>query len=573
MLNTPFRLTLNFKGFRFTWADVLVMGVIAAFLSIIVINAKAWSGHFHSTAVVSLSLWALPKYALYTFSRAMVAFAISLVFGIGYAYWAFYDKRAEPVLLPTLDILQSIPVLGFLPGLMIAMVTLFPHSNFGLEMACVLLLFTAQAWNLAFSFYDALKSIPADLRAICNFYGFTPWQRFWKLELPAGIRGLVFNAIISFAAGWFLITVEEAFSFGGQDFQLEGIGSYMSVAMASGNTRAQIGGLLMMASVIVAMDIFLFRPLVVWSRRYKLEDIQVSEPERSFVLEWAADSRILQKAGRLIKRYIGKKPHKIHAHVGKRHVMGKWAGAFLYIAWVVLLFAVALYGAFHLFHLLTKLSATDWGRVFGNLGLTLLRVMGALFLSLVWTLPAGIWIGLHPRWSRLLQPAIQLAASFPAPMIYPVIIGIYLAIGGTLQTGAVVLMMFGTQWYVLFNVVSGASAIPQDLISCSDLLHLKGWQRWKHLYLPGIFPVLITGLITASGGAWNTSIVAEYVQYKGDALRATGLGALITEATNQSNFPLLAASVMVMAITVVLINRTIWRRLYGIANTRYKMEI
>ncbi|MEO8204568.1 MAG: ABC transporter permease subunit [Chthoniobacterales bacterium] len=573
MINVPYKWTLNFKGFRFTWSDILVMGVIAAFLSLIVLNAKAWSGHFQSEAVINLSLWSLPKYAIYTFSRAMVAFAFSLVFGIGYAYWAYYDKRAEPILLPTLDILQSIPVLGFLPALVLAMVALFPHSNFGLEMACVLMIFTAQAWNLAFSFYDSLKSIPEDLRAICNFYGFTPWQRFWKLELPAGIRGLVFNAIISFAAGWFLITVEEAFTLQGDNFQLEGLGSYMSVAMGVGNIKAQCGGLLMMCAVIVAMDIFFLRPLVVWSRRYKLEDIQVSEPEQSFVLEWLARSKILQKIGKHFRKLTRRKPEKSQAPVVPRHAMTKWLGPALYIGWIVLLVATAIYGATHLFRLLSQLSLHDWGRIFGNLSLTFLRVMGALFLSLLWTLPAGIWIGLHPKWSRLLQPFIQVAASFPAPMVYPLLIGAYLVLGGTLQTGAVILMMFGTQWYILFNVVSGVSAIPQDLLSCADLLHLKGWQKWRRLYLPGIFPVLITGLITASGGAWNTSIVAEYVQYKNDTLRATGLGALITEATNSGNFALLAAAVMVMAVTVVLINRTVWRRLYDIANTRYKMEI
>jgi len=319
---------------------------------------------------------------------------------------------------------------------------------------------------------------------------------------------------------------------------------------------------------------FILRPLVVWSRRYKLEDIQVSEPERSFVLEWLASSHIVQVLGRWLKKFIHRKPPEIRVRVAKKdHPVGQWIGTFLYYAWILLLVAAAIYGIRHLVHLLLKISAPEWGRVFWNLFLTFMRVMGALALSLAWTLPAGIWIGLNPKWSKILQPVIQLAASYPAPLIYPLIIGAYLAIGGTLQTGAVVLMLLGTQWYVLFNVISGASAIPQDLLSCSDLLHLKGLQRWRQLYLPAIFPVLVTGLITASGGAWNTSIVAEYVNYNNGVLKATGLGALITEATNNGNFPLLAASVMAMAFTVVLINRTLWRRLYNIANTRYKMEM
>jgi NitT/TauT family transport system permease protein len=557
---------------RLGWADLIVFGLFAAALAGILDLANNFSGTFAASTPIDLSLWAIPKYTFFTFARGMLALALSLVFAIGYAVWAYRDPAARRFLLPCLDILQSIPVLGFLPGLVLALVALFPHSMIGLELACILMIFTAQAWNLAFSFYDSLRAVPEDLRTLSRFYQYTPWQTFVRLELPCGIRGLTFNIIISLAAGWFLITVEEAFTLGNKDFRLQGLGAYISVAMEHGNITAQIAGIAAMAGMIVAIDVLMLRPLIVWSRRFKIEDTQVAEPEDSFVLRWMQRSQVMHRLGEIIRRGLDDASKPRAADPSTRHDRGKlekW-GYGLLIAAVI---GVMTYGFWNLGLMLVKVSLHEWLRLLGDFALTLLRVIAALALSAAWTIPVGVWIGLHPVWSQRLQPVIQIFASFPAPIIYPLIIGAYLTLGGTLQTGAVVLMMLGTQWYILFNVISAAGSIPQDLLSCADSLRLQGWKRWQLLYFPAIFPALVTGMITAAGGAWNTSIVAEFVQYRGRDLEATGLGALITQATNDGNFPLLAAAITLMAVAVVTINRTIWRPLQTYAADRFALNL
>jgi len=530
--------------------------------------ADEWKAPFRAETEIDLSFWKLPQYTLFSLARGWVAMAISLVFSVLYATWAYYDRRARVVLLPMLDILQSIPVLGFMPGLVLALVFLFPHSNLGLELSCVLMIFTAQVWNMVFSYYDSLKAVPSDLRQMGQLCGFNAWKRFAHIELPFATQGLVYNGMVSMAGGWFYLTINEAFTLGDKNFQLPGLGSYMSVAIARNNVPAQIAAVIAMGAMIVAMDRLVWWPLVIWSRKFKLEDVASGPRETTFVQRLLERSRLvghISKAPRAASRQLTKVAARLPlpapvAKIPVQPTARRLAGP-TYALILLVIFVAGGYGLFRVGLMLAAVSLPEWGHIFLATGATFLRVLAALVISSLWTIPVGVWVGLNRRVSRLMQPIIQFAASFPAPMLYPIVFGWILAMGGNLGWGSVVLMMLGAQWYILFNVAGGAQAIPADMVSCADIFKLKGWTRWKNFILPAILPSLVTGWVTSAGGAWNASIVAEYVQQGGNTYNAFGLGDLISHATNSGNFNVLAAAVVVMAVTVVTINRTIWRRL------------
>jgi NitT/TauT family transport system permease protein len=537
--------------------------------------ASEWRQPLRQTVDIDLSVWALPKYALFSLARGWIAYFFSLLFTLLVASWAFYDERARRYVLPALDVLQSIPVLGFLPALVLALVALFPHSNAGLELACVLSIFTGQVWNMAFSYYDSLRGVPPDYRMLGRLYGFNWWHRFWKIELPFGAQGLLYNSMVSMAGGWFFLSITEAFKLGDQDFRVPGIGSYMSVATDRGDVHAQFLGVIAMGVVILTVDRLVWWPLVVWSRKFKLDDFGSGVTEQSGLQRWLARSRATQAAvqffGRMFDRLVPPpKPPVLNtgtiaasAPAAPNRLM-----QVIYRLFVVVLVAGLAWGAVRLVMLLIVVKPGDWGEILYCTALSFLRVLAAVGLGTLWTVPVGIWIGLNPRLSSRLQPFIQFVASFPAPMIYPWILTLVLLVGGSLQWGAVPLIMMGTQWYILFNVAASAAAIPNDMVSCSDILRLSGWTRWRKFLLPAVFPGLVTGWITAAGGAWNATIVSEYVQVGGKLYEATGLGALISRASNDGSFPKLAAAVLVMAVVVVGINRLLWRRLQTVANDR-----
>jgi NitT/TauT family transport system permease protein len=544
-------------------ADVVVFGVLAAVLCAILNVADEWKQPFHATVAIDLSLWKLPQYTLYSMARGWVAMVFSFAFAIAYATWAYYDLRARSVLLPALDILQSIPVLGFLPGLVLALVAIFPNSNFGLELACVLMIFTAQVWNMVFSYYDSLKAVPTEYRQMGMLCGFGPWQTFSKIELPFAAQGLIYNCMVSMAGGWFYLTINEAFTLGNRNFQLPGLGSYMSVAIAQNNIPAQIGAVIAMAVMIVAADRLVWWPLVIWSRKFKIEDTASGPMESTLVQRVLARSHLSDAFGGVqstVRRAI---PALTAAAAGAAAIPrpGVRFTRAVYPVLMAALLAVAALGVWKLVAMLADVNFHEWLEIVLATAMTFLRVLSALVLTSLWTIPVGIWIGLNPKVSRVLQPIIQFSASFPAPMLYPLVFGWILAIGGNLGWGAVVLMMLGAQWYVLFNVAAGAQAIPADLVACADIQQLRGWKRWKNFLLPAIFPSLVTGWITSAGGAWNASIVAEYVQQGGRVFDAFGIGNLISRATDTGNFPVLAASVTMMAVAVVAINRTFWKGL------------
>jgi NitT/TauT family transport system permease protein len=552
-------------------ADLLVLAFIVGGLFSLIEMGREWHQPFQNKISINLSPWYLPYYTLLSLLRGVGAYVLSLLFTLFYARWAAYDRQAERFLIPLLDILQSIPLSAFLAPVEIALVALFPHSELGLELTCIFVIFTGQAWNMTFSFYYSLKSLPDDFKFVGNLARFTPWQKFTRIEIPFATKGLVYNSMVSMAGGWFFLSIIEAFTLGDQDYRVPGIGSYMSVAQDQNNGWAQFEAVVAMMLMIVALDQLVWRPLLVWSNKFKLEDTESEFQDRSAVLRFISRSWLAGWLGRVFSR-IFLRPVRVAAPVEITPVAVRKKSRFPFRPLLLLVAgAVILYGAYDLVLLLGSVKLGEWLIIFRDLLLTLTRVLGAMAISTVIAVPIGVWIGSTPRLARFLMPITQMVASFPSPLVFPNIAMLIYFLHGNLEWGAVILMIFGTVWYILFNVISGASAIPQDLRACTDLTHLHGWQKWRTLWLPGIFPALTTGWITAAGGAWNASIVSEYVQYQGQTHTAMGLGALINDAQAKGNFPVLAASVLSMALFVVFFNRAVWKRLSAIAQDRFQL--
>ncbi len=564
---------------------VIILGILGVFYGLTQVG-REWGGILRPTVQIDLSFRSLPGYTFFSLIRGLAAYCISFVFTIVYGYWAAKDKLAERILVPVLDILQSIPVLGFMPGVVLALVGLFPHSNTGLELAAILMIFTGQAWNMTFSFYNSLKSVPSYLQEAGTVYRFNWWQRLMRIELPYSAIGLIWNSMMSMAGGWFFLMVTEAFQLGNRDFRLPGIGSYMSVAIEKGNIPAMLGAVVSMIIMIVALDQLLWRPLVVWAQKFRIEDSTQDEELQSWFLDLLHHSHILRWVGafnravasgviRFLHRLFARKRPVVKAatdtvdhDTGQRRQPGTIVSRILFaVLSLVLVFILA-----QIIRLLIQVPHRQWLTLLGNDLLTLARVALAVILGTLWTLPAGLRIGLSPKLSRVMQPLVQVAASFPAPMLFPLVIAFLAILHVGLGFGSTILMMVGTQWYILFNVIAGAQSIPSDLKEAATDFHITGRQRWWSLYLPSVFPYLVTGWVTASGGAWNASIVAEVVTFRGQTLRTPGIGSIINDAAFNARFGELAAAILIMSLTVVFINRFLWRRLYAIASTKYNLS-
>jgi NitT/TauT family transport system permease protein len=557
---------------RVGWVDLLVIVGLAGLLYGLMDVAREWTGEHRPAIQIDLSPWALPRYTFFSLSRGLLAYVLSLTFTLLYGYWAAKDRAASRVLIPLLDVLQSIPVLGFMPGLILAMVVLFPHSNVGLELAAVIMIFTGQAWNMTFSFYHSLRSVPPELDEAATVYRFSRWQRLKWVELPFSTVGLVWNSMMSMAGGWFFLMINEAFRLGERDFRLPGLGSYMSVAVEQGRVDAMLYAILAMTLMIVLVDQLLWRPVVVWSQKFRVEEFGQQEPMSSWFLNWIRRSILLRRfrwwfrVARHGRAERPATPYRAPAPIRPARRTG-WISHVL----LVCLLALLAWGAWKLALLIRDVSADEWIRLVTAGLRTLGRVLLATVLGTLWALPAGLAIGLSPRLSRVLQPVVQVVASFPAPMLFPLVIAALTWAGIPLDWGSILLMLLGTQWYILFNVIAGAMAVPADLREAARSYRLTGWQRLRALYLPAVFPYLVTGWVTAAGGAWNASIVAEFVNFRGETLRADGLGAQISAAAAGANFPLLAASILVMSTLVVIFNRTVWRRCYRLAEERFSL--
>jgi len=554
--------------------DLLMFGAAIVLFYAVIMVGKTWLGPFTPEVAISRSPWALPAYAGYSLLRIAIAYVFSLAFTLVYGYIAAYNPRAERFMIPLLDVLQSIPVLSFLPPVMIAMVTLFPGRQLGVEAGAILLIFTGQVWNMTFSFYAALKSIPKEMREAAKIYGFSWWQRFVQMELPFAAIGLVWNSMMSVAGGWFFLMACEMFVLGARDFRLPGLGSYLQTAASAGDTNSILWGIATMIAVIVLLDQFVWRPVIAWAEKFKVEQVESTDTPRSWVLDLFRHSRGLAQ---IRKKTVEPLSERLMMYFSRDRSTQEPEPTRGWKLWLSRLLAVAVvaavaYGMVRVVMLLSGLQKAELQEAGLGLVATFFRVNLALLLGALWTIPAGVAIGFSPRLARIAQPLAQIAASVPATALFPVVLLLLIRVGGGLGIGSIALLLLGTQWYILFNVIAGAIAIPTDLKECCSVFRLKGIERWKKLILPGIFPYLITGMVTASGGAWNASVVAEYFHFKGQTYTTIGLGATISQATDSGNFDLLLAATIMISATVVTINRLVWRRLYALAETRYRLE-
>ncbi|WP_255673964.1 ABC transporter permease subunit [Komagataeibacter sp. FNDCF1] len=515
----------------------------------------------------------LPAYAVRTTLRMFAALAASLVFTFTYAVWAAKSRRAAQVLIPLLDILQSVPILGFLTFTVVFFLGLFPGRMMGAELAAIFTIFTSQAWNMAFAMYQALRTVPPDLEEAARCFGLTPWQRFWRLEVPFAIPSLVWNTMISMSGGWFMVVYSETITVGNTDIALPGIGSYVGVAIEQRNIWAILYAIIAMLAVITAYDQLLFRPLVAWSARFSTDDGATLATPEPWVLTLLRRTHLLRQAclrlGDTLTRIgwlaLGPRPSQpVRSFIPSRIMDGAWIMALalcaLTIGWKTWSYGSTHYTTAQVLHVI----------MLG--GITLLRVMGTVVVaSLVWV-PLGIWLGLSPRRARHAQMAAQFMAAFPANLFFPlVVIGIvHWHLNSNIWLTP--LMLLGTQWYILFNIVAGASSYPGDLLEVARNFHVKGWLWWRRVMLPGIMPYFITGALTASGGAWNAAIATEVASWGDTTLSAQGLGAYIAHATVAGATDQVGLGMAIMAAFVLLLNRALWRPLSNYAARHYTFD-
>jgi NitT/TauT family transport system permease protein len=574
----------NIPKHRLNWVDAVVLFFVFAILYSVLNLGASMNAPFtlEDQSKIDLDMSMLPYYAGRSLLRMFIAFGASLIFTLIYGYVAAKSRTAEKVLIPLLDMLQSIPVLGFLSATITAFIALFPGSLLGVELASILAIFTGQAWNMTFSFYNSLKTIPKDLQEASEVLRMNWWQRFLKLEVPYSMIGLVWNSMMSFGGGWFFLAASEAISVLGQDIRLPGVGSYLATAIEAGDMQAIAYSIVTMILMIVLVDQLFWRPLVAWSQKFKMELTESADAPTSFVYDilyrsslismlsrvllaplWSAMSLLLDRIASL-----SEKASREFQSVSKSLYISKLIKIFLVVI-ILKIMSGPVSEAFMLVYSMDNSNLLEITR----LGLyTLGRVMIAVLLGALWTVPVGVWIGLNPRLAKVLQPIIQIAASFPANMMFPFITILFLKYHVNFEWGSISLMMLGTQWYILFNVIAGTMSIPNDLHEAGAIFKLQGWQKWKSLILPSIFPFLITGIITASGGAWNASIVSEIVSWHDEQLVATGLGSFISQVTDQGDWGGIIWGITVMCLFVVLINRFLWRRLYQLAEVKYHLD-
>jgi NitT/TauT family transport system permease protein len=529
----------------------------------------------HSPSTVSTDPANLPYYAARSLLRMFAALALSVVFTFVYATAAARLRRAEKVLIPLLDILQSVPILGFLSITITGFIALFPGSALGLECASIFAIFTSQAWNMTFAFYYSLKSQPRELDEASRLLRLSRWQRFWRIDVPSGMIPLVWNGMMSFGGGWFFLTASEALSVNNHQFALPGIGSYVAAASDDGELGKVLLAIAVMIVMVVGVNVLFWRPLTAWAERFRIEESEGAEAPRSLMLDLVRRSRIPRTVGQTFGKLVypidrafapfGVAEHPLRTSAMRRRA-GDWAlGALLGVA--------IGYGAYRLIEFVS--STVGFGEVGHALLLGLATfgrvVVVVVFATLIWV-PIGVWIGLNPKISRLAQPVVQVLASFPANFLFPMFAAVLVVTGISLNLGGIVLMALGSQWYILFNVIAGASAIPNDLREAAANLRLPRILWWRKLILPAIFPSYVTGGITAAGGAWNASIVAEVVSYHGTTLTATGLGAYIRDATADGDSGRILVGVIVMSCYVVAMNRFFWRRLYALSERRFSLS-
>jgi NitT/TauT family transport system permease protein len=523
---------------------------------------------------VSLDPANLPAYALRTTMRMLLAIACSIVFTFIYAALAANSRRAEMVLIPLLDILQSVPILGFLTFTVVFFLNLFPGQVFGAELACVFAIFTSQAWNMTFSMYQSMRNVPKDLEEASQSFHLSGWQRFWRLDVPFAMPGLIWNTMMSMSGGWFFVVASEAITVGKTTVTLPGIGSYVALGIQKQNLPAIGYAILTMLLVIIAYDQLLFRPVVAWADKFRFEQTASATAPTSWMLDLFRRTRALRALtypfaalNKAISNFRIARPTNLRAPV-----RGGPPSRLVDAIWLTFIVTGTGYAAWRIYEYLSRtLSPLDVLNAVGYGFITLARVIVLIALATLIWVPVGVWIGLRPKLAERVQPLAQFLAAFPANLAFPVFVVIIVRYGLNPNVWLSPLMILGTQWYILFNVIAGASAFPSDLREAAGSFHLRGWRWWIKVILPGIFPYYITGAITASGGSWNASIVAEVASWGDTHLTATGLGAYIAKATEAGDFPRVVLGIAVMCVLVTLFNRLLWRPLYAFGERRLRL--
>lgn len=556
--------------------DVLAFPLVLGLLAIVAFGghevAKPLSGL--DAHPITLDPWMLPYYAMRTSLRMLAALGVSLVFTLIYATFAVKSRRAGQIMIPVLDILQSVPVLTYLSFTVTFFLGLFPGQVAGAELASIFAIFTSQAWNMTFSFYQSLRTVPHDLEEVCEGYHLSGWQRFWRLEVPFAMPGLVWNMMMSMSGGWFFVVLSEAVTVGDTSVTLPGVGGYLAMAIAERSLTAVGWVILTMLGVILLYDQLLFRPLVAWADRFRVDTVQAEVQPTSWVLTMVERSALFRLmggpagvAGRAI--LLWRLPWRLPRLQTATAAVNSRAGDRLWLACIAVLVALVCWKA--VAYMRVDFDWIEAGHVV-LLGLyTALRVIVLIALAAVVWVPVGVMVGLRPRWAAVVQPVAQFLAAFPSNLFFPVAVVAVVHWNLNPNIWLSPLMILGTQWYILFNVVAGAQGFPVDLRDVVANLGLKGWKKWRDAWLPGIFPHFVTGAITASGGAWNASIVSEVVEWGETHVHASGLGAYIATATTDADFHRLVLGNVVMVGFVFMFNRLLWRPLYGYAERRLRL--
>lgn len=558
--------------------DIIALLFALGLIALLTWQAKQMTIPYQIGQVIPMSLDPanLPGYAMRTVSRMFIALFFSLLFTFTFGTWAAKSRRAEKLIIPLIDVLQSIPILGFLSITIVGFIALFPGSLLGPECAAIFAVFASQAWNMALGFYQTVRSVPAELREAANMFHLSAWQRFWRIDVPFSMPGLLWNTMMSMSASWFMVVASEAISVSNQQILLPGIGSYITLAIKSADMKAIIYAISAMLVVILLYDQLLFRPLVAWAEKFKSEQVTQEREAHSWLLDLLHRTRLVRyigfKLADLFNAFVNvsifrSRPRTYHSRIFSsryNQTMEKiWNGLL-----IIAVIAVIVFGAHYI---LENIALREVFHVFVLGLITALRVFILIIAcSLLWV-PIGVWVGLRPRIAEYVQPIAQFLAAFPANLLYPLVVILIVRYHLSVNIWVTPLMILGAQWYVLFNVIAGASVLPKDLLQVADNLGLSVGLRWRRLILPGIFPYYMTGAITAVGGAWNASIVAEVVQWGQTKLVATGLGAYITQHQEAGDFVHIALGIGMMCILVLIFNRLVWRPLYVVAETRFQL--
>lgn len=558
--------------------DMVALIFVLGIIFLLGWGAKAMAGHYQLGQVITISLnpTHLPYYALRSVVRMLLAMLCSLIFTFIFGTWAAKSRYAERIIIPGIDILQSVPVLTFLAFAVANLVVIFHGSMLGPELAALFAVFTAQVWNMTLSFYQSLKTLPHDLTEAARMFRLSPWQKFWKVEVPFAMPGLLWNAMMSMSGSWVFLVASEAISVANQQITLPGIGSYIALAIQKANFHAVVYVVVAMFVVIAIYDQILFRPLVAWSEKFKAEEASDEDEPESWVLNLFQRAAFFQFIGgylSIFSEWFVNFPLFRHRQRVVREVVRPQYRRYFAMVWNVCVFAcvaVALYVLYRFIYASVSYIET-WHVIYLGF-ITAIRVMVLILISsLIWV-PVGVWIGLHPKASAWVQPIAQFLAAFPANLLYPFIVIPIVVYHLDVNVWTSPLMILGTQWYILFNVVAGTTALPKNLRQAVGTLNVRGWLWWKRFALPGIFPFYVTGAITAAGGAWNMSIIAEAVSWGKYHLHATGIGAYIDHVTQLGDFPRLAMGTAIMSLYVLVINHVIWRPLYNLAEEKFQIR-